>query len=261
MDGLKTAVLYSLYFEDNPSVHHNYKQLKHSISSIRKFSDIDIFVYISSKTKIIDQFFIDNKVILIDFNNDEVFKRWSNKVPVHPWNIWLHHRWINILNFIKQHEYDRVLFLDTDTIFYKSPIELLNKYNKDMCYFKKEFNDGVVQNFIKSLNINPGINDGQMILSKTEINKILKDFELLWIDTINNFTDKIFSSLNSNTDHIFFWNVSQYAAYYNIRQSNIKYEYFEDKDICLGTDFDTTNKDDVFIHHYFSGNMKRYINE
>jgi hypothetical protein len=260
MDGLKSAILYSLYFEDNPLNHHNYKQLKHSIKSIRKLSDIDIFIYISSEYPIEDIFFIENNINIIKFNNSNVFKKWSNKIPDHPWNIWLHHRWINILDFINKNNYERVLFLDTDTLFYKSPEELLNKYSKNICYFKKEFNDIVTQNFIRDLEIYPGINDGQIILSKKEILKIIPGFENKWIETINNFTKKIYNKLDSNTNHIFFWNVSQYAVY-KILKENTSYEYFSDLDICLGTDFEKVEKDDIFIHHYFSGNMRSYINE
>ena len=64
----------------------------------------------------------------------------------------------------------------------------------------------------------------------------------------------------ATTAGIFFWNVSQYAVY-KILKENTSYEYFSDLDICLGTDFEKVEKDDIFIHHYFSGNMRSYINE
>jgi len=261
MDGIKKSIVYSLYFENNPITHHNYLQLKKSIESIRKFSNIDIFIYLSSDYDLKENFIKTNNINIIKFDNNLVFKKWSDKIPNHPWNVWLHHRWINIFNFLTNNEYDKILYLDTDTIFYKSPEELFNKYNKDICYFKKEFNDNVVQDFIKKISIYPGINDGQMIISKNSIIKLYDSFENQWTKEISNITDLVYNDLTKDNDHIFFWNVSQYAALSCIIKNNIQYEYFDDKDIALGIDFDRMDKKEIFLHHYFSGNMRKYINE
>ena len=211
MDGLKEAIVYSLAIHENHLSHHNYKQIKHSISTIRSFSDIDIYLYFSSASDIEDPFFEANRVNIIKFENK--FKRWTNKIPSHPWNEHLHHRWINAFDFFNRYSYDRILYLDTDTIFYKSPEDLFKKYNKNIFYVKKEFKDNVTQNFVNLLNINPGINDGQIIVSRFQVNKIKENFENKWVDTINKMTDTVYNHLNSDTDHVFFWNVSQYAIF------------------------------------------------
>ena len=149
------------------------------------------------------------------------------------------------------------MYLDTDTIFYKSPEDLFKKYNKNIFYVKKEFKDNVTQNFVNLLNINPGINDGQIIVSRFQVNKIKENFENKWVDTINKMTDTVYNHLNSDTDHVFFWNVSQYAIFKIILDS-IEFDYFDENDIALGVAYEEMDKDQIFIHHYFSGNMIKY---
>lgn len=258
MDGLSDAIVYSLFIDTDHFSHHNYKQIKQSISTIRNFSDIDIYLFFSSPNKINDNFFLKNNVNIIEFENN--FLRWTDKIPESPWNKNLHHRWINILNFFNSYNYDRILYLDTDTIFYKSPEELLEKYNENIFYVKKEIKDPVTQVFISSLGIDPAINDGQIIISRSEINKIKDKFETIWVDNINKMTDIVYETLSSETDHVFFWNVSQYAIFKIIRE-NLRFKYFDDADIVLGLDYEASNKENIFVHHYFSGNMKKYFKE
>jgi hypothetical protein len=260
MDGIKKAIVYSLHFDEEYLTHHNYIQLLKSIQTIRSFSDIDIVLFYSSKFDLSNEnFFKENNVVLNRFNNDDVIIRWTETIPEHPWNKYLHHRWHNIVESFKQYDFDKILYLDTDTIFYKSPEELFNKYNKDIFYLKKEFDDGIVNSLTSSIDLYPAINDGQIIVSKNMIMPYLDNFINMLVNKINLLTHKIYNSLNSQTDHIFFWNVSQYAVYSLIKELKIQFEYFDEKDIALGIDFELKDKDLVYIHHYFSGNMRRYI--
>jgi len=259
MDGLKKAIVYSLSFDDDYSHHHNYKQILKSISSVRKFSNIDILFFYSSRFDISkENFFKDNNVKLIQFNNDNILIRWTEKIPEYPWNKHLHHRWHNIIESLKRFDLDQILYLDTDTIFYKSPEELFNKYNKDIFYLKKEFDDKVVNDLTSSLGIKPAINDGQIIISKRALGPHIEFFTTMLVDKISHFTNAIYDKLNNSNDHILFWNISQYSAFSVIKDLKIHHEYFDEDDISLGINFDKQNKDKIFIHHYFSSNMARY---
>jgi len=259
MDGLKKAIVYSLSFDDDYSQHHNYKQILKSISSIRKFSNIDIIFFYSSKFDLSkESFFNDNNINLVKFNNDDVFVKWTDKIPEYPWNRHLHHRWHNIIESLKKFNLDQVLYLDTDTIFYKSPEELFNKYNKDIFYLKKELDDKVVNDLTSSLNIMPAINDGQIIISKNAFGPHIDFFMTMLVDKISHFTNVIYDKLNSSNDHIFFWTISQYSAFSVIKDLEIQHEYFDEDDISLGINFDKQDKSKIFIHHYFSSNMARY---
>ncbi len=260
MDGLKRAIVYSLSFDDEYSEHHNYKQIIKSISSIRKFSNIDILFFYSSRFDLSKEiFFKDNNIKLIKFNNDDILIRWTDKIPEYPWNRHLHHRWHNIIESLEKFDLDQILYLDTDTIFYKSPEELFDKYNKDIFYLKKELDDKVVNDLTSILAIRPAINDGQIIISKKAFGPHAKFFMTMLVDKISHFTDIIYDKLDSSNDHILFWNISQYSAFSVIKDLKIDHDYFDEEDISLGVNFDKQDKDKIFIHHYFSSNMSRYI--
>ena len=222
MDGLKKAIVYSLYFDDDYSQHHNYKQILKSILSIRKFSNIDIIFFYSSKFDLSkESFFNDNNISLVRFNNEDVLVRWTDKIPEYPWNRHLHHRWHNMIESLKRFNLDQILYLDTDTIFYKSPEELFNKYNKDIFYLKKELDDKVVNDLTLSLNIMPAINDGQIIVSKNALGPHIDFFMTMLVDKISHFTNVIYNELNNSNDHILFWTISQYSAFSVIKDLNI----------------------------------------
>lgn len=259
MDGLKRAIVYSLSFDDEYSEHHNYKQIIKSISSIRKFSNIDILFFYSSRFDLSKEiFFKDNNIKLIKFNNDDILIRWTDKIPEYPWNRHLHHRWHNIIESLEKFDLDQILYLDTDTIFYKSPEELFDKYNKDIFYLKKELDDNFINQLTSDLGIYPAINDGQIIVSKKAFGPHINFFMTMLSDKISHFTDMIYDKVDDSSKHILFWTISQYSAFSIIKDLRIEYEYINEEDISLGLNFDKDDKDKIFIHHYFSSNMSRY---
>lgn len=273
----KNVIVFSVSFDfyndrqlyNRLSIFRMFFQLLECIKSIRKFSNIKIILFYSPHN-IFDsliKYFNKQNVTLVAFDNDSVKKEWNNKIDSLRFSGHLHHRWINLIKTFDMFECEKVLYLDTDVLFYNNPELLFEKYNKDICYFRTNERDFSILQHTNKVPDFPEINDGVVIVSKTEINKIKDNFEAMWINKISEITELVYEDMQRNLDKAtnqpynnYMWNISQYAAYLLIKENNLNFESFSSDDVVLSGELDSIqNKDNVIVHHYYSTLMDKYL--
>ena len=122
------VIIYSYRLNDKDHINkHEFKRLRHSITSIRKFNpDIHIYLFCDDPSAVPSYFKEDFKVQVIE----------SYPYDPNMLNAWSIHRWFNL-----QHFEDRdvnILYVDSDTIFYQDPKYLFETYTHHDIYGKEE---------------------------------------------------------------------------------------------------------------------------
>jgi len=271
----KNAIVFSVHFDTfvnddgyaRMSSFRMFIQLLECIKSIRKFSNVKIIIFYSPYAIFngIKQYFKKLNVDLVEFNNDNIYKPWMDDIEYPSFNRYLHHRWINLIKSFELFDINKVLYLDTDVLFYQNPDLIFEKYNKDICYMiEGELNFDIITN-TSHISDFPGTNDGFILLSKTEINKIKDNFESIWIEKIQFINNIVYNDLKNAPDGNhgsiygnFIWNISQYAAYLIIKD-NLIYEPLDRTEIVLSGEYDTADKNKVIGHHYYSALTDKYL--
>ena len=121
-------VLYSLRMNKHNHINqHEFKRLRHSIMSIRKFNwDIEIFLFCDYPEQVPPNFKDDFHVRVIK----------SYSYDPNMLNAWSIHRWFNLQHFEKRDV--NILYVDSDTIFYHDPKYLFQTYTHHDIYGKEE---------------------------------------------------------------------------------------------------------------------------
>jgi hypothetical protein len=233
-----------------------FKQLKYSIDTLRKYNeDILVKVFVSPpQTAILQDISFNTKNLeFVPFNN-LYGNDWPKKWLDDGYAEFLFHRWKNAFESIEKFDFDNILYLDTDTIFYNNPNLLFEKYGNQDIVYGREDNSNHIMDQINMVN---GLNDGQFILNKSLVHH-KNEFLSFMNSYINNMLEKYKNILNEKDFHDLHWIIVQYSAYEYFSKIN-KIKYFSNTDVMLSTEPDFLDISNLILHHYYSGNTDRYV--
>ena len=249
----KRAVIYSLYINEDclfDSIH--YRQLIYSIKTLRSFSDIPVKIYVNdisllnkSSRKTIKDFY--HNIEFVHFDSSEYNVKPNN--TLYPWQRCdqVIHKWPNACKAFKQFDLDKILYLDADTIFYKSIDDIFDLYQNGL-FIRKEWE---------------GFNDGVFILDKNTASYIDSFYLEKYAFFRESFIEK--HSKNFNIDKIS-WIAYQHASSDLFKSMNIDIQYLDrfhvrklDDEENEYWNEDKFNDGNLFLIHYFSHNFRRCV--
>jgi hypothetical protein len=236
-----------------------YKELLYSIDTLRKYNkNIPIKIFISppgSYSHAINKINHEN-VEIIDFVND-YGNNWNEDWIKQGYAEFLVHRWKNALSSIEMFNFDNILYLDTDTIFYKDPEILFEKYGGSYCLWAKPDNTDFIT---KKLGIYPALNDGQFILSKeiaVQKENILNHMN--WY--VNDIIEKTKNILNEEEHHMLLWLTTQYSVYDYFNKQNNPIMHFNPYEVTTDINSIIDNLSELVLHHYYTNNAEIFLPE
>lgn len=251
---MNNGIVVSIVIDENVNIenHYLYKQLSHSLNTLRKVNkDIIVKVYYSYKKE-----FPENHSLYFPEDLKTEFIPFENKVSSswHPgfWSAELvEHRWINAFRGLEDFNFDNILAIDTDTEFFRDPEELFNKYGNTEFIWSREDNCDDLTN---RLRIYPAINDGMTLISKNILKH--KDMCLLSMKQYINYTLEKYQPLLSEKDYRQLpWVIIPYAVFDYFYSRNIN-AYFDKDDVLMHIE---ERKDTHVVRHYFSGNSSKFL--
>ena len=156
------AIVYSIHAEEGELLkNYTFWQLLQSVKSLRTFNqDIPVYVFISPLFAHDGLDYLDHHNVYIVPFEAKADPRLEHKIFAK----WTSHKWSNSLYLLENLSLDNVLYIDTDTIFFKDPQIFFDKYgNKSLAYGKPDVSDKYTKIFNAK---NGGMNDGQFLLNK-----------------------------------------------------------------------------------------------
>lgn len=221
----ENLILFCLHYDENNNkndILKNYKSmLFYALETLysKLNSKLDVIIFYDANIEEFSKFekvtFIENK-----YNIDDKFKK-------------LFYKWNCLDILFEKYNYEKVLLLDIDVIFYEDPIFIFEKYNnKNVFYGCLENSHVEVKKIIKNQN---SINAGQILISRKIYNKIKKIHDNLLIEKekINKKAKNVFDDFHYNW--IMNDLVDQYALNNLLIDRKIKKIIFNKKDVGFGT--------------------------
>lgn len=254
---MNNGIVFSFHVRESSIIYNYcYKQIKYSLSTLRKFNwQIPVKIYISPPSRAIstglEQF---DNVEVIPFENtcpDGLNEEWIGE----GYGEFLLHRWDNAFNALKTYNFDNILYLDTDTIFHGDPEKLFLKYAKTSQIIAREDNSDKVLNEIEE---KFSMNDGQFILNKklAEHHKGLMDYTYRYI---NRRLELLSGRVSNQTYHDIKWLLIQLAATNYFRINKIPIKVFDVQDVMLHVEVENLDTSSLILHHYYSGNTVKFV--
>jgi hypothetical protein len=251
---MKNAIVYSFHvrgkdLKDN----FCYKQIRYSIDTLRKFNKkIPVYVYISPKRIDTSKLDLGKNVHVVKFDSfDE--GGWPEDWVKLGYLEFLKHRWENAVGSINNYGLDNILYIDTDTVFHKDPAILFKKYGSGSFLWAKPDNS---DELMSKVQVWPGMNDGQFILSKeVSSQKILDHIKFYVNHTLSYNKDKLTNQEYLNLS----WVSVQYAVWDYFQNTNNPVKHFDEEEVMLHVEPETKNIDKLVLHHYYSGNTSKFV--
>lgn len=251
---MKNAIVYSFYLRSgNLKDLHCYKQLRYSIDTLRKFNKkITVYVYLSPSDIETSELGFDNNVTVVKFDlADE--SGWPEDWVNLGYFEFLEHRWRNAIDAIHSHDLDNVLYLDTDTVFHADPETLFLKYGSTNHMWAKPDNSN---DLMTKVEVWPGMNDGQFILSKELANKDILSHMKFYVNHIlsrhkEKLTDQEYKDLC--------WVSTQYSVWDYFQNSKNPVKHFDENEVMLHTEPEVKDISSLILHHYYSGNTYKFV--
>jgi len=250
---MKNAVVYSFHVREN-SISHNrsYKQLLYSLYTLRKFNkSIQAYVYISPRS-IATDLELGEGVTVVPFDNfDE--DGWPESWTSLGYQQFLRHRWENAVKSIKDYDLENILYLDTDTIFYDNVDKLFYKYGSTNKLWAKPDNS---DNIMSKVEVWPGMNDGQFLLSRNvSSKKILEHIKFYVGHTLRHNQSRL-----SKEEHLsLHWLAVQYAVFDYFKNINNPVAHFDENEVMLHIEPTYKDTSRLVLQHYFSGNFSKFV--
>lgn len=251
---MKNAIVYSFHLRSGKLKDlHCYKQLKYSIDTLRKFNpNLSVYVYISpSKIDTSDLGFDKNvNIIKFDIKDDGGWpKDWVDLGYLD----FLKHRWEKAIESIHSFDLDNILYLDTDTVFHGDPEVLFNKYGSTKHLWAKPDSS---TDLMSKVEVWPGMNDGQFILSKELANKDILHHMKFYVNHIL-FKNKE-KLLNEDYKNLC-WVSTQYAVWDYFQNHNNPVKHFDESEVMIHVEPEQKNTSNLIVHHYFSSNSEKFL--
>lgn len=230
-----------------------YKQLRYSIDTLRKFNKkIPVYVYISPSNIDTSDLGLGNNVTIVKFDVVDD-GGWPSDWTDLGYLEFLKHRWENAIDSVHKYNLDNILYLDTDTIFHNDPEILFNKYGSTNYMWARPDNS---TDIMKIVEVWPGMNDGQFILSKALANKEILSHMKFYVNHIlsrhqDKLTDQQYKDLC--------WISTQYAVWDYFQNHNNPVKHFDEYEVMVSTEPEIKNTDNLILHHYYNGNAHKFL--
>lgn len=253
---MKNAIVYSFHLRSGRLKDlHCYKQLRYSLDTLRKFNkDISVYVYISPSTVDTSDlgFETNTHIVKFDIEDDGGWPEdWVNLGYLEL----LKHRWQNAIESIHLHGLDNILYLDTDTVFHGDPEILFKKYGSTKHLWAKPDNSN---DLMSKVEVWPGMNDGQFILSKHLANKGIMNHMKFYV---NHILSKHKEKLTDQEYRDLCWVSTQYSVWDYFQNHSNPVRYFDENEVMLHQEPEYKNTTRLVVHHYYSGNTRRFVPE
>lgn len=250
---MKNAIIYSFHVRESSLLNNRcYKQLRYSIHTLRKFNkNIPVYVYVSSK-ETIDFPTIDSNVTFIKFDNTDK-PGWPESWTSLGYQEFLRHRWENAISSIHDFELDNILYLDTDTVVYDDVLKLFKKYgNSDKLWAKPDNSESIMS----KVEVWPGMNDGQFLLSKRLANAAILDHIKFYVNhTLEYNKDRL-----SREEHLsLHWLAVQYAVFDYFKNISNPVAHFDENEVMLHLEPTYKDTSRLVLQHYYSGNFEKVV--
>jgi len=253
---LKNAIVYSIdtlgeKFENSI----RFRQLLYSVSRLRRFNKkINVYAYVSDKDfflniekyKSLNIIFTYFETASYDISNIDYAKSKNAE------RLW--HRWTNTFKTFKTLDYDNVLYIDTDTVFYADPEKLFEIYGNSKGIYSREDN---CYEIMQNLGVeNNGLNAGQVMINKSLLFSENEMFEFM-IKYINLKLEEIKTKVSKEMYEQTIWVIDQYALYEYFRSINIPVGIYDKKHVMLHLEpWWMQPKSELILHHYLNVNYK-----
>lgn len=263
----KRAIIYSCASPDPLNFNQHWQQIPYSIETIRQHSDIPIKVYVSrgliqnSNLKPHEMF---SNVELVEF--DDCLEALYPSYGTWQFAGKLDHKWKNAINMFERFDLDRVLFVDGDTFFNRSPHELFDLYDDPTVIWTREENSNYITEQIKHIvHISRFVNDGQFILPRSIARRVQHGFakrQQKYIWDILTATEQL---LSKDDHHLLHWLSSQYSITKVLDYYGIGVRFFNPRHTSLSNELMHMHQSGncpgrtSILHHYFFGNTPRYL--
>jgi hypothetical protein len=251
---MKNAIVYSFHLREGKLKNlHCYKQLRYSIDTLRKFNKtIPVYVYISPSSIDTSNLGFDSQVNIIKFDVEDD-GGWPEDWVKSGYLEFLKHRWQNAINSIHSYYLDNVLYLDTDTVFHGDPEILFKKHGSTKHIWAKPDNSN---DLMTKVEVWPGMNDGQFILSKELANKDIMDHMKFYVNHIlSRHKEKL-----TNQEYLdLCWVSTQYAVWDYFQNHNNPVRHFDDAQVMLHIEPEHKDTSKLIVHHYYSGNTYKFL--
>ena len=249
---MKNAIAYSFVLRSgNIKDLRCYQQLRYSIDTLRKYNqDIPVYVYIAGAD--LSNLTFDKNVHVVKFDVVDD-GGWPEDWVKLGYLEFLKHRWENAIRSIHDYNLYNDLYLDTDTVFHNDPKILFDKYGSTKFLWAKPDNSTEIMNIVE---VWPGMNDGQFILSKELANKdILSHMKFYVNHTLSKHRDNLTEKQYRNLC----WISTQYAVWDYFQNNNNPVQYFSEDEVMLHVEPEHKNIDNLVLHHYYSGNTIKFV--
>ena len=230
------CIVYSIY-SDKTDIDNllQWRELLFSLKTLRSINkEVSVKVYVSPPDR------INNITMFPDMNNLEIIpiQNLNNNYSIlgKKVSMWLEMKYNAAFHALSTFPYDKVLMIDPDTIYYKDPSGLFEKYQDDVFYSAPDNN----QELFDYLQTNKEyMNDGVVIIPRWSLE--IKN-ELLFAR--DNFTNNLVNRYkNTLGDEDTFWRNSigwaspQYGIYDYLLNIDRPVKYFDSKDVANLSDW------------------------
>jgi hypothetical protein len=257
----KRAIVYSYYKKYNQHVGlddaYHYDELRYSIDTLRSYNqDIPIYLYLSpygilDKTRVGNIALRHPNITVRYFDNvNENPDQWHPRFTSGIYWEYLYHRWRNAINCLLCEPVDRILFLDGDTVLYNNVEILFDTYQDPLTVYAMPDNS---MHLLNLYNINPAMNDGQFLLSRSIAEQLNVDLD----QNQQRLTSYLINYPDPNSVDQKEWTSIQFAMYMLCREKNIPVSYFSDQHVKLSNS--QYESDQLILHHYFSINRPLFL--
>lgn len=251
---MKNAVVYSFHLRNGDLKDlHCYKQVRYSIDTLRKFNKtIPVYIYISPSSIDTSDLGFDKNVNIVNFDVQDDGgwpEDWVNSGYLE----FLKHRWQNAIESIHSYDLDNIFYLDTDTVFHGDPQVLFKKYGSTNHVWAKPDNSN---DLMSKVEVWPGMNDGQFILSK-ELANI--DIMVHMKFYVNHILSKHKENLTNQEYLDLCWVSTQYAVWDYFQNHNNPVKYFDENEVMLHVEPNYKDRSKLILHHYYSGNTSKFV--
>jgi hypothetical protein len=220
---------------------------------LRKFNkEIPVYVYISPSNVDTSDLGLGKNVTIVKFDieNDGGWPQdWVNNGYLE----FLKHRWEKAIDSIHTYNLDNILYLDTDTVFHNDPQILFKKYGSTSHMWAKPDNS---DDLMAKVEVWPGMNDGQFMLSKELANKnILQHMKFYVNHILSRHKEKL-----TNTEYLnLCWVSTQYSVWDYFQNQNNPVKHFNENEVMLHVEPKHKDTTSLVLHHYYSGNTDKFV--
>lgn len=256
-------IVYSIFLREGLQT-QAYLELLYSLKTLRERSLMPVKVFISPANALLNcPLELEIRTIV----NVEVLFFDNSVEPSYPTYVsegfaqLLDHRWRNALRAFELFPVDRILYLDSDTIFHRPIEQLFECYSERSCLWARL---DVTPDISQPIGLEYGMNDGQFILSREVKDKLAPGFYERQRQEITTLLTRAKPLLSPEKHRHLHWLSAQYSVLKLLTELNVQVKEFSKSHVMISTEPTYAHRTvgcqpEHILHHYFSGNLQRYL--